>query len=259
MREFENPDHWDAAARHYEKTAHPFTARYAEAAVARISLGSDSHVLDIAAGTGALALAAARTGAKVLATDFSPGMVARIAATGHPNVEAKTMDGQNLALPDGGFDAVFSIFGVIMFPDWRKGLAEMARVTRPGGHGIVATWQQRGAATFLLLGDIRRKLFPGRDGMAMPEAVGVLSDPGNFAREMILAGYRDPRIEPVTHDYELDVGALDDPDTLFGMSPDWTSLNDGEKAEVITEVRQMAGERSVLPIPSTALIVVAQR
>src|SRR5690606_24637349 len=153
---------------------------------------------------GALALAAARTGAQVLATDFSPGMVARIAAAGLPNVEAQVMDGQALDLPDGGFDAVFSIFGVIMFPDWRKGLAEMARVTRPGGIGVVATWQRQGAATFLLLGDIRRKLFPERAGMTMPEAVQALSDPADFARELIAAGYRDPRIETVTHDFAVE-------------------------------------------------------
>ena len=259
MREFENPDHWDMAAQHYEKTAHPFTERYAEAALDRIRLGPDSRVLDVAAGTGALALAAARTGAQVLATDFSPGMVARITAAELPNVEARVMDGQALALPYGAFDAVFSIFGVIMFPDWRKGLAEMVRVTRPGGHGIVATWQERGAATFLLLGNIRRDLFPGRDSMAMPEAVGALSDPNDFAREMIAAGYRDPDIERVTYDYALEVTALDDPDTLFGMSPDWTSLSDEEKVDVVAEVRRMAEGRPILSVPSTALIGVARR
>lgn len=259
MREFESPDHWDGAARHYERTAHPFTARYAEAALARVPLGPDDRILDVAAGTGALALAAARTGAEVLATDFSPGMVARIAAAGLPNVEARVMDGQKLDLPDGGFDAVFSIFGVIMFPDWRKGLAEMARVTRPGGYGVVATWQDRGAATFLLLGQIRRKLFPDRQGMTMPEAVLALNDPEDFARELVHAGYRDPRIEPVTYDYELDVAQLADPDSLFGMSPDWSSLSDPEKAAVVAEARRMAAGRAALPIPSTALIAVARR
>lgn len=259
MREFENPDHWDAAAQHYEKTAHPFTARFAEAALTRVALTPQSRVLDVAAGTGALARAAARTGAQVLATDFSPGMVARIAAAGLANVEAQVMDGQALALPNASFDAVFSIFGVIMFPDWRKGLAEMARVTRPGGCGVVATWQDRGAATFLLLGQIRRKLFPERDGMSMPEGVRALSDPGDFARELVAAGYRDPRIEPVTHDYELDVAALAHPDTLFGMSPDWTSLSHADKAAVVAEARRMAGDRPVLPIASTALIGVAKR
>lgn len=259
MREFENPDHWDTAAEHYEKTAHPFTARYAEAALARVALTPHSRVLDVAAGTGALARAAARTGARVLATDFSPGMVARIAAVGLPNVDARVMDGQALALPDASFDAVFSIFGVIMFPDWRKGLAEMARVTRPGGYGVVATWQDRGAATFLLLGQIRLKLFPERESLSMPGAVKALSDPDDFARELIAAGYHDPRIEYVTHGYDLDVAALADPDKLFGLSPDWTSLSDAEKAAVIAEVGRMAGDRSVLPVPSTALIAVAER
>ena len=65
--------------------------------------------------------------------------------------------------------------------------------------------------------------------------------------------------EYVTHDYELDLAALAEPDSLFGMSPDWTSLNDTEKAAVVAEVRQMAGDRPVLPVPSTALIAVAQR
>lgn len=260
MRQFEDPGHWDATARHYEATAHPFTARYAEAALARVPLTPQSRVLDVAAGTGALALAAARTGAQVLATDFSPGMVARIAAAGLPNVEAQVMDGQALALPDAGFDAVFSIFGVIMFPDWRKGLTEMARVTRPGGHGVVATWQDRGAATFLLLGQIRRRLFPGRPGMTMPAAVQALSDPADFARELIAAGYKDPQIEPVTHDYELDLATLDhDPDALFGTSPDWTTLTPAEKAAVADETRRLAAGRPILPIPSTALIAVAQR
>lgn len=259
MKEYENPDHWDKAASTYQQTAHRFTARFAETALARVALTHESDVLDVATGTGALALAAARTGAKVLATDFSPGMVRCVAAAGLPNVDTRVMDGQALDLPDESFDAVFSIFGVIMFPDWRKGLAEMRRVTRPGGYGVVATWQSQGAATFLLLGQIRQKLFPEREGMTMPEAVQALNDPEDFARELIAAGYRDPQIEMVTHDYQLDISALDKPDTLFGMSPDWTSLSDADKAAVIEQVRQMAGDRSILPIPSTALIAVAKR
>lgn len=259
MREFENAVHWDAAAKHYQKTAHPFTAQFAEAALARISLTSQSRVLDVATGTGALALAAARAGAQVLATDFSPAMVACVKNAGLPNVEARVMDGQSLDLPDASFDATFSIFGVIMFPEWRKGLAEMQRVTAIGGYGIVATWQEMGAASFLLLGNVRRKLFPDRKGMAMPEAVEALSKPQDFARELIAAGFRAPVIESVTHAYQLEVKSLDNPDEVFGMSPDWTSLTEIEKAAVIAHVREMAGNNPVLSIPSTALIAVAQR
>lgn len=259
MPEFDTPGHWDIATQHYETTAHPFTLLYAQAALVRVPLTPESRVLDVAAGTGALALTAARSGAQVLATDFSPAMVARIAAANVPNVETRVMDGQALALHDGSFDAVFSIFCVIMFPDWHKGLAEMSRVTRPGGYGVVATWQDRGAATFLLLGQIRRRLFPGREAMTMPAAVLALSNPDDFARELIAAGYHDPRIEHVTHNYLLDVAALGEPDTLFGTSPDWTNLSDTEKVALVAEVRKMAGDRAVLPIPSTALIGVARR
>lgn len=259
MHEFENPDHWNVAAKHYQKTAHPFTAHFAEAALARVELTPSSRVLDVAAGTGALALAAARTGAQVLATDFSAAMVECVAAARLPNVEARVMDGQALDLPDESFDAVFSIFGVIMFPDWRKGLEEMQRVTKPGGHGVVATWQDQGAATFLLLGNIRRKLFPERAGMTMPAGVQALSNPDDFAHALIAAGFCNPVIERVTHDYLLDIAALDEPDTLFGMSPDWSSLSASDKSAVIAEVRQMAGAQPILPIPSTALIAVAKK
>ncbi len=259
MREFNEVDHWDDAADRYERTAHPYTARYVDAALAHVPLTPASHVLDVAAGTGALALAAARTGAHVLATDFSPGMVARIAAKAVANVEARVMDGQALDLPDGGFDAAFSIFGVFMFPEWRKGLAEMARVTRPGGHGVVAVWQDRGAGAFMLLGRLIRGLFPERDLSPMPDAMTILSTDEGLSAELVRAGYRDPRIERVTRDFELDMKTLDDLDGLFGPSPDWTSLDAVQKESIVSELRRMAGGRLRLRIPSTALIGVARR
>ena len=51
MREFEDPDHWDRAASHYQQTGHPFTVRFAEAALARVALTPESYVLDVATGT----------------------------------------------------------------------------------------------------------------------------------------------------------------------------------------------------------------
>lgn len=259
-KKHENPAHWDETATHYERTAHPFTSRFAEEALARVTLTPDMRVLDVAAGTGALTLAAARSGAYVLATDFSPGMVARIAAARLPNVDAEVMDGQALDLPDSEFDASFSIFGVIMFPDWRKGLAEMARVTRPGGLGVLVTWRSEGAATFLLLSQIRRRLFPKLDGKTrLPEGAVALGDPEWLSAAMVDAGFGAPRIDSVTHDFALDIGQLDTPEKLFGMSPDWAVLDDVQQAEVVAEVCRMAGGRTILPIPSTALIAVAER
>ncbi|AJP71284.1 class I SAM-dependent methyltransferase [Sphingomonas hengshuiensis] len=259
MQAFNKADHWDSAAERYEKTAHPYTTRYVDAALAGVPLTPASRVLDVAAGTGALTFAAAATGAHVLATDFSPGMVARIAAKALPNVDTCVMDGQALDLPDAGFDAVFSIFGVFMFPDWRKGLSEMARVTRPGGYGVVAVWEDRGAGAFMLLGRLIRRLLPDRALAAMPEAMTILSTAEGLTHELVTAGYRDPRIAHVTRDFGLDMALLGDLDALFGASPDWTKLLPAEKHLILSELRLMAGDRPQLPIPSTALIGWARR
>jgi len=169
------------------------------------------------------------------------------------------MDGQALDLPDASFDAVFSFFGVFMFPDWRKGLAEMARVTRPGGFGVVAVWQDRGAGAFMLLGQLIRKLFPERQLAPMPEAMATLSEASGLVRELTKAGFGDAQIAEVTQDFELDMALLDDLDTLFGPSADWTTLSDAEKTIVVAEIRQLAGHQPQLLIPSTALIAVARR
>lgn len=259
MQAFNRIDHWDSAAERYERTAHPYTASYVEAGLAQVPLTPASVVLDVAAGTGALAFAAARSGAHVLATDFSPGMVARIATKAVPNIEAQVMDGQALDLPDASFDAVFSFFGVFMFPDWRKGLAEMARVTRPGGYGVVAVWQDRGAGAFMLLGQLIRRLFPETALAPMPESMTILNTAEGFAAELIGAGYRDPRIEFVTRDFGLDMTAMDELDAAFDPSPDWANLDRAQKDMIISELRRAAGDRAVLPIPSTALIGVARR
>ncbi|NIJ19741.1 ubiquinone/menaquinone biosynthesis C-methylase UbiE [Sphingomonas naasensis] len=259
MRRMNDPDRWNDMAKHYEETAHPFTAPFAEAALARIRLTPQTRLLDVATGTGALALAAAWAGAQVLATDFSPGMVARVTRHGLPNLEGRTMDGQALDLPDASFDAVFSVFGVMMFPDWRRGLAEMARVTRPGGHGVVATWQSKGAATHLLLGEVVRGLFPEREWRTgLPEGLTWLGKPDTLSAEMVAAGFDAPAIETMTSDYLLRMTNLD-PETQFGLSEDWGALGPDDQQKVIDEVYRRAGGRNVLPVPSTALIAVARR
>jgi hypothetical protein len=63
----------------------------------------------------------------------------------------------------------------------------------------------------------------------------------------------------VVHDYMLDVAALADPETVFGLSPDWTGLGAADQAAVVAEARRMAAGQASLRIPSTALVAVARR
>ena len=102
----------------------------------RAELRSGMRFLDVAAGSGALSIPAARLGPQVLATDQSPVMLELLTARAHKEgltVETHVMDGHALELPDNSFDVVGSQFGVMLFPDMPKGVREMARVAKQRG------------------------------------------------------------------------------------------------------------------------------
>jgi ubiquinone/menaquinone biosynthesis C-methylase UbiE len=107
-------------------------------------VGVGTKLLDVASGAGVVALSAAKLGAEVLATDFSPKMAdrlrERVAAEGLLNVRVEVMDGQALDVPDAFQDVVTCNFGVIFFPDHAAGFSEFSRVLRPGGTALITTW-----------------------------------------------------------------------------------------------------------------------
>jgi demethylmenaquinone methyltransferase/2-methoxy-6-polyprenyl-1,4-benzoquinol methylase len=92
----------------------------------------DDEVLDACCGTGDLALAAERAGGRVTGLDFSRRMLAW-AAGKSSTVTWVLGDVTALPFPDESFDAVTVGFGIRNVPDLETGLAELARVLRPGG------------------------------------------------------------------------------------------------------------------------------
>ena len=253
------PEFWDKAAA-YAEAAHPFTSWFAEQAWQTARVPAGARVLDVATGVGALALVAARDGALVLATDFSEGMVRLLASAGHPNVEARQMDGQALDLADGSFDAAFSMFGVMLFADWRKGLSEMARVVRQGGIGCVGTWKdRRGAATSLLLAQVIEELFPDVPQPDPAESMAALADRDRLTAEMERAGFADVRIVEATTDYEVPPAmfAGDAKETQF--SGPWQQLDAGQQRQVLERIRGLSGPDGKIRVPSTALIAIGTR
>ena len=241
--------------------AAPFTGHFARASLAGLPIGPGTRLLDIATGTGALALWAADKGATVTAIDFAPGMVARVAGQNHPRVTALQMDGQALDLPDSSFDIVASVFGVMLFPDWRAGLAEMARVCRPGGTGVVAVWSNpEGAAIFQLLADIRQQLYPAEARPEPAAGMTALADPARLADALVAAGFTAPHVRPETQAFQLDLRLLEDADTAFAGMQLWTTLTPEQRQAVRAEIVGRAAEAGVsdaLPIVSTALIATA--
>jgi demethylmenaquinone methyltransferase/2-methoxy-6-polyprenyl-1,4-benzoquinol methylase len=93
-------------------------------------------VLDVASGTGDLAIEAASRGAEVVGSDFSEGMLERARAKA-PGIRFEQADALALPYPDDTFDAATVGFGARNFSDLERGLSEMARVVRPGGRVVV--------------------------------------------------------------------------------------------------------------------------
>lgn len=114
---------------------HRWRARAADLA----ALEPGDRALDVATGTGDLAIELARRvapGGQVLGADFSEAMLAR-ARTKAPELRFEWADALELPYPDGSFAAATVGFGARNFSDLSGGLAEMARVVSPGGRVVV--------------------------------------------------------------------------------------------------------------------------
>ena len=132
-----------SAAEVYEEFFLPaLFAPWAPRLVAAAKLGAGMRVIDVACGTGVLAIEAAEvvgaTGA-VTGVDLNPGMlaVARRKAPGIGWTEARA---EALPFSNGSFDAALSQFGLMFFADREAAIHEMCRVLRPGGALAIAVW-----------------------------------------------------------------------------------------------------------------------
>ncbi len=96
-------------------------------------------ILDLAAGTGTSSASLAKSGAHVVAADFSPGMieVGKRQQAHTPNIEFVVADGMALPFADDEFDAVTISFGLRNIVEPQTALAELYRVTKPGGRIVI--------------------------------------------------------------------------------------------------------------------------
>ena len=130
---------WGAAP--FEQVAH-LIAPLHDLLVSRLAPRSDERWLDVATGTGAVAVRAARAGADVTGVDIAPTLLEaarHIAAEAGLDIRYDVGDAEELPYADASFDVVSSSLGAIFAPDHEAVARELARVCRPGGRlGLIA-------------------------------------------------------------------------------------------------------------------------
>lgn len=192
---------WNLVADGYADTTMIVFEQYADEAIAASQLKPNATVLDVACGPGTLALRLARHAHKIHGIDFSASMLAifrhKIEQAGHQHIELHCGDAQTLPYRDATFDAAFSLFGLMFFPDRMRGFREIHRTLKPGGSIAITSWApvDQSPAMQTMFGALRAI----KPDLPQPQrAIATLENPDVFKQEMQDAGFRNVEIRQVT-------------------------------------------------------------
>ena len=139
---------FDVPALVYDRFMGPYSSQLARQMADLARLGRDGHALDVGCGTGALTTELVRRlGAKrAAAVDPSPAFTEAVAAR-VPGVEVEVASAEALPFPAASFDASLAQLVVHFMRDPVTGIAEMARVVRPGGSVTACVWDHAGGTS----------------------------------------------------------------------------------------------------------------
>lgn len=247
-------DAWDALAAGYDAHVTPLTRRLARDLLDRVDPRPGMDLLDVAAGTGAVSVMAAQAGARVVAVDHAPQMIERLRARARAedlsNLDGRVMDGHALDLPDETFDVAVSLHGVALFPDVDRGLAELARVTRPGGKVVIGAFGRfHKVEPFGFVAGAMKAAIPGftpppKDPPPLPFQ---LADLDVLRRKLADAGLSAVAADTTTWDMPFE-SAAQFWTTFASANPAWgqmtAGLTDQERAQVQQVLDGMFRERS---------------
>ncbi len=140
-------DVWSLGGAEYDMVSFKISDALAHAAQ-RLAAKPGERVLDVATGTGWTARNVARFGASVVGVDIAEGLLEgarRLSAHTQPPISFERADAEHLPFADQAFDHVISTFGVMFAGDHNAAARELARVCKPGGRLVLATWEPAGA------------------------------------------------------------------------------------------------------------------
>ncbi len=172
-----------------------YEAGSGEELLGRLGVAPHERVLDIACGTGNVALAAAKLGATATGLDFAPNLLAqareRALAAGLA-VGFEEGDAEELPYADGAFDLIVSAFGVMFAPQPARAAAELTRVCRPGGRIALLSWTPRSLIGQLFL--IVCRYAPLPPNLPPPVLWGVEASVRDYLGERVAEFHATPRI-----------------------------------------------------------------
>ena len=197
---------WDAVAEGYAETTMKFFKGYVDRALELAAVTGECSILDVACGPGTLSMGVAHRVATVHAIDFSESMIEIFRKTvedrGIDNIKIRCGNAQELPFDDERFDAAFSMFGLMFFPDRQRAYSEIMRVLKPGGKIIMSSWApvSQSPAMQAMFGAVKTI----NPDLPEPQAdVESLENPEFFKGELEGAGFKDVEIHPFTIDFPV--------------------------------------------------------
>lgn len=229
-----------------------------------LDLRSGQKVLDVAAGNGNAALAAARRWCDVVATDYVPGLLKagrERAAADRLEIDFRYADAEALPFADASFDVVVSTFGVMFTADHERAAGEMMRVCRSGGKIGMANWTPDG-----FIGQLFKTI-----GKHLPPAAGLKSPSLWGTRERIaqMFGPHASSIDTRTREFVFRFRSaehwMDVFRTNYGpMLKTFAALDGAAQTALAADVMELIGEFNAsgddtMVVPSQYLEVVVNR
>lgn len=256
---------WGALPESYEAHFGFLTRQAAEPLLDAVGTAEGTRLLEVACGTGHVSAAASARGARVVGTDFVPGMVAE-ARQRYPHIDFREGDAEALPFPDASFDAVVCSFGVLHFPHPDKAVAEAHRVLATGGRYAFTVWLAPEAETVSLRRIIRAAIQAyGQVHGLLPPSPPELADLEACERILAGAGFGDPvAVElPITGRWSNSDEVLQ---TLYkgmgrtkAMLEAQTAEARGQIENAIRENAQRFEKDGVIEIPMPAMLASAYK
>jgi SAM-dependent methyltransferase len=228
----------------------------AEAFVSRLDIPAGASVLDVACGTGNVAIPLARLGCVVTGVDIATNLILQARERAAiEDVTAIFEEGDAEALPydDATFDAVVTMFGAMFAPRPELVASEFARVLKPGGLLAMANWNP--ASFSGLMFKVSAQHAPPPPGLAPP----VLWGDEATVRQRLAASFADIHTELIPVDFNLPTnpaGAVTFFRTYFGPTKvAFSKLDAAGQTAFATDLEALWSAHNASPTPTTHTLI----